>query len=218
MTKKITTFDTYIEIKEQYKNSIVLFHAGEFLRGYFNDALIISKELNYKLMVLSLGNKQYCTASGFPLNVENSVVRVLVNRGYKVVVCKNKINPDTLVKEQRVAGEYDNQDYKDLTKSWTEHFDKYYGMSEDDLCKEFQVHKMKKSESKRKLKDTVSGQIPLEVSESQSGREVIGSNIVNNETDLKEQLWNELSKIKKETLSMENSLYTLIEWKNKFSY
>lgn len=49
MIKKITTFDNYIEIKKQHENSILLFHAGEFLRGYFNDALIISKELNYKL-------------------------------------------------------------------------------------------------------------------------------------------------------------------------
>lgn len=58
MTKKVTTFDRYIEIKNKYKDSIVLYQAGEFLRGYFNDALLIHKELNYKLMVLSLGNKQ----------------------------------------------------------------------------------------------------------------------------------------------------------------
>lgn len=203
---KKTTHDIYFEVKNQYKNAIVLHCSGGFLRGYYNDALILHKELGYKMLALSLGDKQYCLATGLPLNVEKSVIRLLINKGYKVVVCKGVTDEVTLERSVEILGEYDKEGHKNLTSDWDDHYAKYYGMTEDKLCEEFGLVKMKRGNSK-----------PRE-SLDETKVNVESQTITPDAMDKKEQLWLDFISLKKESLSMESSLFTLLDWKNKYSY
>lgn len=162
--KNITTYDKYLEIKNQYKNGILLFQSGDFLRGYFNDALIMHSILDYKLLVLSLGDLRYCAACGFSQKHEKSIVKRLIDKGYKVVVCRTGTDPDTLQKTKEITGEFDKPGYKDLTEEWDLHFHEFDGKSEDELCQHFKVPKIKRPEPKKKVQPSSKKQETIDMS------------------------------------------------------
>lgn len=169
------------------------------------------------------------------MTVEENVIRVLLNKGYKIVVCKNEVNPTTLEKVKKITGEYNKPGYIDLTAQWQDHFDKYYGMSEDDLCEEFKVTKIKRGNLRKNANIVVQHEVDMEESRKGltlnasavdislnsggSNAELSKSNMKERENtvaELQKQLWEEFINLKKETLSMENSLYTLLNWKSRF--
>ena len=85
----------YIDIKEQYKDSILFFRLGDFYEMFFEDAKLASKELELTLTGKSCGLEERVPMCGVPVHSSNGYVAKLVNKGYKVAICEQVEDPAT---------------------------------------------------------------------------------------------------------------------------
>ena len=60
--------EQYLRIKEQYKDSILLFRLGDFYEAFFEDAKIVSKVLN-----IVLTRRQDAPMAGIPYHALNTL-------------------------------------------------------------------------------------------------------------------------------------------------
>lgn len=86
----------YIEIKQQYKECILLVHKGDFWEAYLNDAMTLSNKLNFKLTNFSCGLKEPICQCGFPYgrgtsSIEN--INNILKLGYKIALCEQLEDP-----------------------------------------------------------------------------------------------------------------------------
>ncbi len=78
----------YLEIKEKYKDSILLFRLGDFYEAFFDDALTVSKVLS-----IVLTKRQDAPMAGIPYHALENYLKKLVDGGYKVAICEQMEDP-----------------------------------------------------------------------------------------------------------------------------
>lgn len=80
----------YLEIKEKYKDCILLFRLGDFYETFFEDARVISEELQ-----LVLTSRNGHPMAGVPYHALDQYVKKLISAGYKVAICDQVEDPAT---------------------------------------------------------------------------------------------------------------------------
>ncbi|MBO5745442.1 MAG: DNA mismatch repair protein MutS [Clostridia bacterium] len=85
----------YLDVKERYKNAILMFRLGDFYEMFFDDAKIASKELELTLTGRDCGESERAPMCGVPYHAVDSYIGKLVSRGYKVVICEQMEDPAT---------------------------------------------------------------------------------------------------------------------------
>ncbi|HPA99248.1 MAG TPA: hypothetical protein PLY28_03345, partial [Bacilli bacterium] len=65
-TKYTPMMRQYLEIKEDYPDTLVLYRLGDFYELFFNDALVASKELDIVLTGRDAGMKDRVSMCGVP--------------------------------------------------------------------------------------------------------------------------------------------------------
>ncbi len=93
----------YMDIKNEYKDCILFFRLGDFYEMFFDDAVIVSKELELTLTGKECGQKDRAPMCGVPYHSADSYIAKLVERGYKVAIAEQVEDPKkvkTLVKRQ----------------------------------------------------------------------------------------------------------------------
>ena len=83
----------YYKIKEDNKDSILFFRLGDFYEMFFEDAKIVSKELELTLTGKSCGLEERAPMCGVPFHSCESYIARLVQKGYKVAICEQMENP-----------------------------------------------------------------------------------------------------------------------------
>lgn len=83
----------YMEIKKDYKDSILFFRLGDFYEMFFDDAIIASKELEITLTQRDCGMDKKAPMCGVPYHVADSYIAKLVEKGYKVAICEQMEDP-----------------------------------------------------------------------------------------------------------------------------
>lgn len=83
----------YFQIKEQYPDSILMFRIGDFYEMFFDDAKLVSKELDLVLTGKNCGAKERAPMCGVPFHSADSYIARLVAKGYKVAVCEQLEDP-----------------------------------------------------------------------------------------------------------------------------
>lgn len=83
----------YLETKEQYKDCILFYRLGDFYEMFFDDAKIVSKELELTLTGKSCGTEERAPMCGIPYHAVDSYLNRLVTRGYKVAICEQVEDP-----------------------------------------------------------------------------------------------------------------------------
>ncbi|ABS61097.1 DNA mismatch repair protein MutS [Fervidobacterium nodosum] len=78
----------YLDIKDKYKDSILLFRLGDFYEAFFDDALTVSKILN-----IVLTKRQDAPMAGIPYHALDNYLKKLVDAGYKVAICEQMEDP-----------------------------------------------------------------------------------------------------------------------------
>lgn len=77
----------YLEIKENYPDTLVFFRLGDFYEMFFNDAIVASRELEIVLTGRDAGvENERVPMCGVPHHSVNSYIEKLTNRGYKVAI------------------------------------------------------------------------------------------------------------------------------------
>lgn len=76
----------YLGIKEQNKDAIVMFRLGDFYEMFFDDAIIVSKELELALTGKNAGAKERVPMCGVPFHSASGYIQKLVDNGHKVAI------------------------------------------------------------------------------------------------------------------------------------
>ena len=80
----------YLDIKQEYKDSILLFRLGDFYETFFDDAKKVSEILQ---IVLTKRNGH--PMAGIPYHALDNYLKKLLDSGYKVAICEQVEDPHT---------------------------------------------------------------------------------------------------------------------------
>ena len=83
----------YLKTKEQYKDCILFYRLGDFYEMFFEDAKLVSKELELILTGKSCGLEERAPMCGVPYHAVEGYLNRLVSKGYKVAICEQMEDP-----------------------------------------------------------------------------------------------------------------------------
>lgn len=83
----------YIEEKKRNKDIILFYRLGDFYEMFFEDALIVSKELELTLTGKSAGLDERIPMCGVPYHSASVYIDKLIEKGYKVGICEQLEDP-----------------------------------------------------------------------------------------------------------------------------
>ncbi len=83
----------YAETKEQYKDCILFYRLGDFYEMFFEDAMIVSKELELTLTGKECGLEERAPMCGVPHHAAEMYLNKLVSKGYKVAIGEQVEDP-----------------------------------------------------------------------------------------------------------------------------
>ena len=162
----------YLETKKEYSDCILFYRLGDFYEMFFEDAEVVSRELELTLTGKSCGLEERAPMCGVPYHAVDSYLTRLVSRGYKVAVCEQVEDPRLakgLVKREvvRIVTPGTNLDTCALDESKNNYImsivyvDSRYGISAADVTTgDYFVTEV---DSERKLLDEISKYMPSEV-------------------------------------------------------
>ena len=83
----------YKKTKEEFKDCILFYRLGDFYEMFFDDAKIVSKELELTLTGKNCGLEERAPMCGVPFHAVEGYLSKLVSRGYKVAICEQVEDP-----------------------------------------------------------------------------------------------------------------------------
>lgn len=83
----------YVELKEKYKDCLLMYRLGDFYELFFEDALTASRELEIVLTGRDCGLPQRAPMCGVPHHAIQGYVDKLIKKGYKVAICEQLTDP-----------------------------------------------------------------------------------------------------------------------------
>jgi len=83
----------YRDLKEKYKGCILFFRLGDFYEMFFEDAIMVSKELEITLTSRACGLEERAPMCGVPFHSASGYIARLVEKGYKVAICEQMEDP-----------------------------------------------------------------------------------------------------------------------------
>ena len=83
----------YLETKEEYRDCILFYRLGDFYEMFFEDAELVSQELELTLTGKSCGLDERAPMCGVPFHSADIYVSRLVDKGYKVAICEQVEDP-----------------------------------------------------------------------------------------------------------------------------
>ena len=85
--------EQYFEIKNQYKDFILMYRLGDFYEMFFDDALKASKALEITLTGRDCGEEERAPMCGIPFHSCDPYIKKLVEKGFKVAICEQTEDP-----------------------------------------------------------------------------------------------------------------------------
>ena len=83
----------YISTKEQHQDAILFYRLGDFYEMFFEDAEIVSRELELTLTGKDCGLEERAPMCGIPYHAANSYIAKLISNGHKVAICEQVSDP-----------------------------------------------------------------------------------------------------------------------------
>ena len=83
----------YLKMKVENPDAILFYRLGDFYEMFFDDAKLVSQELDLVLTGRSAGVEEKVPMCGVPFHAANSYISRLVKKGYKVAICEQLEDP-----------------------------------------------------------------------------------------------------------------------------
>ena len=83
----------YVELKDNYKDVLLFYRLGDFYEMFFEDAVLVSHELELTLTGRNAGLEERVPMCGVPAHSVNIYVDKLIKKGYKVAICEQLEDP-----------------------------------------------------------------------------------------------------------------------------
>ncbi|XWK87014.1 MAG: DNA mismatch repair protein MutS [Phormidium sp.] len=80
-------YQHYVEVKDKYPHSLLLYRVGDFFETFFQDAIVIARELDLVLTSKHGGEVGRVPMTGVPHHAWERYTTQLVEKGYAVVIC-----------------------------------------------------------------------------------------------------------------------------------
>lgn len=85
----------YLDLKQQHPDKIIFFRLGDFYEMFFDDAILVSKELELTLTGRDCGQEERAPMCGVPYHAYETYLARLIAKGYKVAICEQMEDPAT---------------------------------------------------------------------------------------------------------------------------
>ena len=83
----------YLEMKDKYPDTIIFYRLGDFYEMFFDDAELVSHELELTLTGRNAGLSERVPMCGVPYHAYETYMQKLLDRGYKVAICEQLEDP-----------------------------------------------------------------------------------------------------------------------------
>ena len=83
----------YAATKEKYNDCILFFRLGDFYEMFFEDAILVSRELELTLTGKECGLEERAPMCGVPYHSVELYLKRLVDKGYKIAICEQMTDP-----------------------------------------------------------------------------------------------------------------------------
>ncbi len=83
----------YLEMKEKYPDTILFYRLGDFYEMFFEDAELVSRELELTLTGKDCGLEKRAPMCGIPFHAASSYISRLISNGHKVAICEQLSDP-----------------------------------------------------------------------------------------------------------------------------
>ena len=216
----------YLETKKQYKDCVLFYRLGDFYEMFFEDAEIVSRELELTLTGKDCGQEKRAPMSGIPYHAADSYIAKLIEKGYKVAICEQVEDPKQAkgivkrevirvvtpgtVMESNLLEEKKNNYIMAIYKSGL-----YFGISVCDISTgEFLATQIVEHNNFARLLDEISRYSPAEI--------IVSDMMFNSKTEIekiKERFETYISKESEESFDGEyellSGMYNIIDDKNE---
>ena len=85
----------YVEIKRENSDCLILYRMGDFYETFFEDAVVLSKELEITLTGRECGKLGRIPLAGIPVKAIDGYLEKLVKKDIKVAICEQLEDPKT---------------------------------------------------------------------------------------------------------------------------
>lgn len=83
----------YFEIKNKNKDYLLFYRLGDFYELFFDDAKLVSRELDLTLTGRDCGQEERAPMCGVPYHSAEGYIAKLVHKGYKIAICEQLEDP-----------------------------------------------------------------------------------------------------------------------------
>jgi DNA mismatch repair protein MutS len=83
----------YLELKRQNPDCLLFFRLGDFYELFFEDAELVSRELELTLTGRACGGKERAPMCGVPYHSVNTYIGRLIEKGYRVAIAEQLTDP-----------------------------------------------------------------------------------------------------------------------------
>lgn len=94
-TKLAPMMQHYVSLKENNPDTIILYRLGDFYEMFFEDAELVSHELELTLTGRNAGLEERVPMCGVPHHAVDIYIDKLIKKGYKVAICEQLEDPKT---------------------------------------------------------------------------------------------------------------------------
>ncbi len=85
----------YVELKDKYEDTIILYRLGDFYEMFFEDAEVVAHALELTLTGKSAGLEERVPMCGIPHHASEVYIDKLIKKGFKVAICEQLEDPKT---------------------------------------------------------------------------------------------------------------------------
>ena len=85
----------YLNTKKEYNVCVLFYRLGDFYEMFYEDAEVVSRELELTLTGKDCGQAERAPMSGIPYHAAESYIAKLIEKGYKVAICEQVEDPKT---------------------------------------------------------------------------------------------------------------------------
>ena len=83
----------YVELKDKYEDTIILYRLGDFYEMFFEDAEVVAHALELTLTGKSAGLEERVPMCGIPHHAAEVYIDRLIKNGFKVAICEQVEDP-----------------------------------------------------------------------------------------------------------------------------
>ncbi len=84
----------YYDIKIKYQKYVVFFRLGDFYEMFFDDAVVVSREIGLTLTGRDCGIGERVPMCGVPFHSYETYLKKLLDKGYKIAICEQLSDPN----------------------------------------------------------------------------------------------------------------------------